>query len=208
MIKARHKAFWVHFFNTYTRLMLKKHFADVEINGYIDDYGKAVLLIGNHVSWWDGFWSLYVNNKRWKKRFHIMMLEEELTQRMFLNKAGAYSIKKGTRDVLESLHYTTMLLNNPENIVVMFPQGQIRSMHEYPVMFEKGVWHVIKKLNQEIKVVFQISLTDYFSSVKPYLRVYLKEVPQEDIGSRGELEQVFNAFLRKAIACQTPDSFN
>ena len=204
MIKAGHKPFWVHFFNLYTRFMLKWHFKEVEISGYVDDYDKPVLVIGNHVSWWDGFWALHVNNKLWKKRFHIMMLEEELRQRMFLNKGGAYSIKKGTRGIVESLHYTTMLLNNPANIVVMFPQGEIRSMHEYPVKFEPGIWHVLKGLDHEIKLVFQVALTDYFSSVKPTLRFYLKEIPRDDITSQQELERLFNRFLLEAKQKQQP----
>jgi hypothetical protein len=51
------------------------------------------------------------------------MPEEQLATRMFLNKAGAFSIKPGSRSAIESLNYASSLLYEPENLVVVFPQG-------------------------------------------------------------------------------------
>ena len=205
MIQAGHTKFFVHFFNIYTRYMLKWHFTDVNITGDTHTPQNAILLIGNHISWWDGFWALHINNSCWNKRFHVMMLEEELKPRMFLNKAGAYSIRKHSRDVINSLRYTQQLLHNPDNLVVMYPQGEILSSYHYPVVFEQGIWRIIQNIPENAHIFFYVALTDYFSSVKPYLRFYLKEADKQRLTSKNDLENMFNAHLQDSIYKQTTE---
>ncbi len=55
-----------------------------------------------------------------------MMLEEQLRKRMYLNKSGGYSVRKGSRSILKSLDYTAELLKEKKSLVLMFPQGKIR----------------------------------------------------------------------------------
>jgi hypothetical protein len=47
-------------------------------------------------------------------------------------------MKKGSREMLESLAYSANLLNNPENLVTIFPQGELYSNHETYIHVEKG----------------------------------------------------------------------
>ncbi|MFP4526521.1 MAG: hypothetical protein ACLFNL_09025, partial [Bacteroidales bacterium] len=112
MITAMHHSWYERFFRFYSRFMLSNHFRRIIINGSYTEKNRPVMLIGNHFSWWDGFIANYLNMVVFKKRFHIMMLEEQLKPRMFLNKAGAYSIKKQTRDVVNTLNYTVELMKD------------------------------------------------------------------------------------------------
>ncbi len=73
------------------------------------------------------------------------MLEEQLRKHMYLNKAGGFSVRKGSRSIVESLGYTAELLNDKNNLVLMFPQGRIESMHKQDFVFEKGIEYVLKK---------------------------------------------------------------
>ena len=60
MLRSKHHFFIYPFFQHYTRWLLKRHFRAVTIEGSFADQGKPVLLIGNHIGWWDGFWAMYL----------------------------------------------------------------------------------------------------------------------------------------------------
>jgi hypothetical protein len=195
MIKSRHTPFYTWFFRVYTILMLRHHFHRVTLSNRFVDRGLPVLLIGNHFSWWDGFIANLINIKVFHRKFHVMMLEDQLSSRMFLNKAGAYSIKKNSRSVAESLNYTAGLLGHEENIAVLYPQGELESLYKYPVSFEKGISAIAAKVKNKFHLVFYVALLDYFSEKKPSLTIYLEEVPQELAYSPGNLEDAYNNFL-------------
>ena len=160
-----------------------------------------MLMLGNHISWWDGFLAQYVNIELFNRKLHIMMLEEQLEKRMFLNKTGAYSIKKGDRSAVESLRYSSDLLKDPNNLVILFPQGKIHSMFDFPVTFEKG-WHrIVTNLEGPVQVVFFITLIDYFSSSKPQLNIYLYNYAYKG-RSLEEMNIDFNTCLSESIEIQ------
>jgi hypothetical protein len=187
--------------------MIRFYFHRVIIKGDFNDSDLPVLLIGNHFSWWDGFIANLLNNKIFHRKFHIMMLEEQLSRRMFLNKAGAYSIKRGSRSVMESLHYTRDLLNGKENLVVLYPQGEFESIYRTTVRFEKGISAIVAGLKNKFHVVFYAALVDYFSHRKPALTIYLREIPQEMALDPESIETVYNTFLAECIMQQKPDGW-
>ncbi|MCF8360237.1 MAG: 1-acyl-sn-glycerol-3-phosphate acyltransferase [Prolixibacteraceae bacterium] len=196
MIEARHHWFFSRFFNWYTSFMITKDFHEVVIDGDWKPANCGTMVIGNHISWWDGFWALYLNNQFLKKDFNVMMLEEQLSQRMFLNKAGAYSIQPGTRDVFKSLQYTKNLLRNAQNMVLMFPQGEISSMVNHQISFEKGVERLLDP-EMKIQLLFYCAFVDYFSHRKPSLFFYLCEVEKPDLSAAGLLKQ-YGAFYAES----------
>ncbi|MFP3861072.1 MAG: lysophospholipid acyltransferase family protein [Bacteroidales bacterium] len=204
MIKAKHHSWYERFFRFYSRFMLSNHFRRIIINGSYTEKNRPVMLIGNHFSWWDGFIANYLNMVVFKKRFHIMMLEEQLKPRMFLNKAGAYSIKKNTRDVVNTLNYTVELMKDKNNIVVMYPQGSIQSVYHYPLEFEKGVEAILNR-SQEVDVYFLVALVDYFSHRKPALTLGIKEYPFEKPVSTLTIQEAYNEYMQYLIAGQTEE---
>ncbi len=201
IIKARHHWFYYPFFRWYSRRMPRKDFSRVEIHHHIVDSGNPVLMLGNHVSWWDGFLAEYINRELFQRKIHVMMLEEQLESRMFLNKAGAYSIKKGSRSALESLRYTAEILSDPGNLAVLYPQGRIHSVSDLPVRFEKGWYRIFSFLTEPIQVVCCITLFDYFSHRKPELHLYVYDY---DYAGKGleEMEADFNGLIRTSIEQQ------
>lgn len=203
IIKARHIPFFVRFFSFYARTGLKRHFNDVAFECSVNPEGRPVLLIGNHFSWWDGFIAYRLNDLFLHKRFHIMMLEEQLEKRLFLNKAGAYSIKRGSRSVIDSLNYTSGLLHETENMVVVYPQGTITSIHRRPVRFEKGTERIIAGASEKLIILFYAALPDWFSEKKPGLYVRVIEYSARE-RSITDLEETYNMFLEECIAKQIP----
>ncbi|MFN2315012.1 MAG: lysophospholipid acyltransferase family protein [Bacteroidales bacterium] len=203
MIRARHIPFFVRFFSFYSRNGLKRHFQSLEFDCRADTANRPVLLIGNHFSWWDGFIAYRLNDLCLHKRFHVMMLEEQLENRLFLNKAGAFSIMRGSRSVVESLQYASGLLQNNGNMVAVYPQGTISSIHRRPVRFEKGVERIIDGASDKLMVLFYVALPEWFSEKKPGLTVRVIEYAARE-RSVTDLEETYNMFLNECIARQIP----
>ena len=181
-----------------TRFLLKRNFNSVSINGEFKDNGNSVLVIANHISWWDGFWIMLLNLKFIKRKFHFMMLEEQLRKHWYFQYLGGYSIKKKTRGIIESINYTTELLKQQGNIVIMFPQGQIHSMYNNTIVFEKGIERIIKNTSPETQVLFVANLIDYFSDAKPNLFIYLKSFLAKDF-QQSNIEYKYNKFYAKVL---------
>ncbi|HOO98004.1 MAG TPA: lysophospholipid acyltransferase family protein [Bacteroidales bacterium] len=191
--RASHHFFLYPFFRFYSVWKTRRNFREVKLTGDFDDRGLPLLVISNHFSWWDGFWTVYLNEKKFHRLFHFMMLEEQLLKNMFLNKSGGYSVKKGSRSIAETISYTTELLRDKKNMVLMFPQGEILSIHTPELRFEKGIEHIIKRCSSEIHILFLVNLIDYFSWAKPSLFMYFREYKGED-HSTITLENAYNRF--------------
>lgn len=183
--------------------MLKKHFYKVLIEHDNQPFAGAVLLIGNHFSWWDGFIANYLNFTVFKKRFHVMMLEEQLESRMFLNKAGAFSIKKSSRSAIESLSYASEILSCKDNMLVMFPQGVFKTLYTRSFTFEPGIEKILDNLTDPPDVWFMVNLVEYFSQPKPSLFIRTKK---HDGGlTRDNLQEAYTRFFNDCVARQTED---
>ena len=100
MIKARHHILLYPFFRWYVLKKMKRHFANCEIIGEVPESGKPMLCVANHMSWWDGIWVFYVNEKKFQRRFHFMMLEEQLKKNWFFKYTGGFSVKKSSKSVI------------------------------------------------------------------------------------------------------------
>lgn len=195
MIKAQHHKVIYSLFQWLSRYLINKNFNSVSINGKFSDNGKPVLIIANHVSWWDGFWVLLLNLKIIKRKFHFMMLEEQLKKHWYFRYTGGFSIKKKSRSIIDSISYSTELLQNPENLMLMFPQGKIQTMHADAVVFEKGVERIVSKISSETQIVFVVNLIDYFSDCKPNLYINFKSLLAKDL-QQEDLENEYNRFYK------------
>jgi hypothetical protein len=202
IMKAKHHWLIYPFFKWYGVWKTEKGFRPVIIDGQIREMNRSVLVLSNHFSWWDGFWAMYVNRKVFNRRFHFMMLEEQLKRYRFFNYTGGYSVRKGSRSVVESIGYTIGLLKNKENFVLLFPSGSIESMHKKSLRFEKGIHHILKNQDISPHVVLMACLIDYFSSPKPGLYIYLKEYQQNTPGNQ-DLEQAYNDFYLECVEKQS-----
>ena len=199
MIYARHTKLHTAFFRYYSRYLMRKNFRAVS---FVDDPGptdESLLIIGNHFSWYDGFFMNYYNNEILKKKFHVMMLEEQLQGRMFLNKSGAFSIDPGTRNIIESLNYSAEILNDPCNMLLMYPTGEIQSSYKSTFRFMKGLDKILSGNNAEIR--FYACMIDYFSERKPSAWIYF-HVADSKHRSTLVLEKDYNDFYNSCILRQ------
>jgi len=183
---------------------MKRNFSSISINGSFNDQKHAVLLVCNHISWWDGIWALYVNKKVFKRKYHFMMLEEQLRKNWFFNYTGGYSVNRQSKTVIESINYSAKLLANKNNIILMFPQGKIFSIYDTDFVFEKGIEKIIQKTKNPIQIVFLANFIDYLSDTKPHVNMNIKEYKGKSVLK--ELETAYNDFYQSCIKKQITEN--
>jgi len=133
-----------------------------------------------------------------------MMLENELHKTMHLTKLGAFSIEKGKRTSFESLIYSVEILQNPENMLLLFPQGEIKSIYTRQFIFEKGaLTYILKKMKNDFQFVFNVNLIDYSSKRRPEISVYFKTHTLEKNATADDIEGDFNRYAKECLAKQT-----
>ena len=180
MLKPKNNYFIKRFFDVYIGWIIRRHFHQVEFNRPGFDADRAILLIANHFSWWDGFLLYYVNKAVFKKKFHIMVLEESIRKMGFLRYIGSFSIAKGSRQIFESLDYAAGLLHHPGNMVVIFPQGKLYSNFVDIIAFQKGVQRIAGGGGVGFQYVFAASFIEGFEQKKPGVHIYLNVLSIND----------------------------
>ena len=130
------------------------------------------------------------------------MEEEELKRHMFLNRCGVFSVRKNSREILESLNYSVEVLKSGGNLVTIYPEGEIRSIHNQEFVFARGAEWIIKKLGEKVAVYFAVVLIDYFSNAKPIITTYLYNYKEGC--TTGELQLHYNRFYQDCVKRQIP----
>jgi 1-acyl-sn-glycerol-3-phosphate acyltransferase len=185
---------WI--FHHYILNIVKGNFKQIKYNDVGVDKDKSVLLLANHFSWWDGFLLYYINHKILKKKFHVMVIAETMQQVSFFKYMGAFSVNKNSREILASLDYAAKLLNDPQNLVLIFPQGKLYSNFIDKVSFEKGLLKITQAANGKYQTVLAATFIESLQYKKPSASVYLKTITGnynniDDI--RGAYQQHFNS---------------
>jgi len=200
MIKANYNAVSLWFFSSYFRVLQKIFFRKISVitsDVFAED--QSVLLLQNHFSLYDGYWSMYLCHKVFKRRFHVMMLEEQMKKRMFLARCGVFSVRKNSRDLLESLKYAAELLQNPQNVVTIYPSGEILSQHLQHFTFQRGFARLAGDKNN-CSIALAVVLVDYFSLARPEIRIYLQNYSGERTAAA--IENAYCLFYQSCISKQ------
>lgn len=197
MIKAKYTCAGRFVSDFFSGFLMERAFRKLYFHSEEVPPGQPILLLANHFSWWDGFIQYRLNRRCFHRKLHVMMLEEQLQKNRILNQCGCFSIRKGSRSVLESLDYCAEILQRPDNILLLFPQGAIESMHTERIRFESGLRYLLKKLTGNYTVVFNVNLTDYGSYRKPRLDIYTRTLTGGDFSTCRELEEQFNLFYNE-----------
>lgn len=115
----------------------------------LDPNGGAVLLVANHVSWWDGFILREVHRMmRPDAPLYTVMAEEQLRHVPYFRRLGVVGIDRGNASsILRALRTLERHLHDhPNALVVFFPQGRIWPTHRRPLGFERGVELLLRRL--------------------------------------------------------------
>lgn len=201
MHKSHKNSFVFSFFSWYIRYILKKDFSAYVFNDFKIREEEAVLLLANHFSWWDGFLMFQLNRLLFKKEFHVLVTDEDYKKHWFLKYVGAFAAEGKGKDVVETLLYAGQLLNDPNNLVLMFPQGKLYPVYSNSIAFEKGVMQVVNGSGKKFQIVFAANLVD-FSSRKPGMQTQLASWEAEEYMSLQLLKSEYNKHYTEAVKNQ------
>jgi 1-acyl-sn-glycerol-3-phosphate acyltransferase len=190
------------FFGWYISRSIKRHFYRVNFNKVTLHPGKATLLVANHYSWWDGFIFYHLNKVLFRKKLHVMVLEETLKNWPFMRYLGAFSIKKGAKDMSASLSYAADILEQPGNLLLLFPQGKLYSNFIADIHFQKGLDVILEKASAGFQCLLAAGFTENFAQKKPSVSVYLKVLNGPDI-TRAAVSQAYQEHYNESKKRQT-----
>jgi 1-acyl-sn-glycerol-3-phosphate acyltransferase len=178
------------FFHHYILRIVKGNFTRVDFNAVEVDKGRSVLLLANHFSWWDGFLIYYLNHYLIKKKFHVMVIKETMQNVSFFKYMGAFSVTKNSREILASLDYAAQLLNNPDNLVLIFPQGKLYSNFTEHIVFEKGLTKIMQGAAGKFQTILAATFMETLQYKKPSANIYLKR-DNENLTLFNKIEEAY-----------------
>lgn len=130
----------------YLQWKYQKSFTSIHFNltaalGHLDPK-LPVILVPNHISWWDGFFCFEVQRQiRPGSGIFSLMLESELKKFPILRKIGCFGIKPGNpasvRRAFEQ--FRDLVAVNPYRTLTFFPQGTISPLRHRPLGFRRGI---------------------------------------------------------------------
>jgi len=203
MLGPRRNKIIYKFFSWYINRMIRSDFEDLKFNKIEFDKSRSVLLLANHFSWWDGFVIFQINRLYFRKNFHVMITEENYRKVWFLKYLGSFSVKKNSRSVIETLEYAGHLLDDPRNLVLLFPQGKLFSGHVEEIHFQKGLMNLVNSSSKKFQYIFAACFTDYFEHRKPVLTCYLQEWEGAEFTSLQLIKSTYNKHYETSRQKQT-----
>lgn len=202
MIAHSRKNWITKLFKPYLAYRLRKAFNTFNYNQIELKPGHSILLLCNHFSWWDGFWAGQLSVRYLHRKFFIMMQHDHLEKRLFFKYVGGFSIKRQSKEVVQSLNYAADLLSNPENLVTVFPQGELVSNHATEIQIERGIAHIVKKIKGDCQIIYYSALIDYFESLKPSVYLHLLDCGTNHDFDYERLKLQINEHHKKALKDQ------
>ncbi|WP_276362334.1 lysophospholipid acyltransferase family protein [Daejeonella sp. H1SJ63] len=192
MLEPRKNKIVYAFFSWYINRIIKSDFEGLNYNHVVFGKDRSILLLANHFSWWDGFLMFQINRLYFRKKFHVMISEENYKTVWFLKYLGGFSVKSNSRSMIQSLEFAGNLLNDPQNLVLIFPQGKLYSGHVAEVKFEKGLMNLINSSNRNFQYVFAASFADYFQNRKPVFTCYFQKWEGAEYTSLQLIKSAYN----------------
>ncbi len=192
MLEPRRNKIIFQFFSWYINRIIKSDFEELKFNKTEFYKDRSILLLANHCSWWDGFLMFQINRLYFRKKFHVMITEENYRKVWFLKYLGSFSVKRNSRSAIETLEYAGNLLNDPGNLVLVFPQGKLYSGHVDEIQFQKGLINLINNSTRKFQYIFAASFADYFEHRKPVLTCYLQDWEGAEFTSLQLIKSAYN----------------
>ncbi len=193
MLKPRQNKFIYNFFAWYIHRVIKSDFKEFKFNKVEFDRESSILLLANHFSWWDGFLLFQLNRLHFGKKFHVMITEDNYRKVWFLKYLGGFSVKTKSRSMIETLVYAGKLLDDPQNLVLIFPQGKLHSNHTPEIEFQKGLMNLINASSKKFQYLFAALFVDHLEHRKPTVTCYLQAKKGKEFSSLKLIKNAYNA---------------
>jgi 1-acyl-sn-glycerol-3-phosphate acyltransferase len=139
VIPARHWPLFARAFAWYAERLLRGHFRALHVRGSLPPVNEPLLVVAQHVGWWDPLVFFHLSRVRFVGKHYVMMEEANLRQFPFFGWLGAFSLDRRARGAaLPSVRYALARLREPGARVWIFPQGALQPADFRPLRCEPG----------------------------------------------------------------------
>ncbi len=196
MIKAGHNLWARMLLDIYLGYIFKRSFSNFYLVNLPPEIpgDKSLVITPNHISWWDGFFIDRLSKHTLDKKLHLMMLESSLEKFWFFSKVGAFSINPDNiASVVQTFKYTRDLLQDNNNMVITYPQGEIEPFEKRPLSLKGGIVNLLKPLGSKTLIMPVGFKIEYYDKRKPavYSRFGSLLETETIIGNMGLYEEEF-----------------
>lgn len=142
MIPARHWSAFETLFSVYASWTLKRHFHAIHVRGSLPRTMAPLLVVSQHIGWWDPILFFYLSRSRFPGKHFVMMDEANLRRLGFFRWLGAFGIdRSGEMAALDGMRYAMDRLKEHGSRVWVFPQGKLQPADLRPLGCHPGaVW--------------------------------------------------------------------
>lgn len=150
----------------------RKRFNKMVINDIDIRPDRSYILMCNHFGFFDGFFAYYLcfhylSKKTKLKGLYAMSVKKQMEKKPWLKYSGSFSVEPGKRSVEESLDYAAELMNEPGNLLIYYPQGELESAYVRHIEFKDGIYEIATRTKGNCQLIWCSVLTEYFESIKP-----------------------------------------
>lgn len=122
-----------------------------------------------------------------------MMLENQLKRFYFFNYLGAFSINQDSpKDIIKSLEYSQKLLGDNNNLVNIYPEGEMQFGFKNKVNFRAGIGRILKEV-KNVQILLLAMKIHHLHKEKPQVFFCFDEVNKYK--SIDDLESKMNDLL-------------
>ena len=177
----------------------RRRFNKMVMNDVGINPGHSYLLMCNHFGFLDAFFAYYiylnlVDKKQEVKGIYAMSLKKQMEKKPWLKYTGSFSVEPGSRSVRDSLAYAAEILNEPGNILIYYPQGNLESSHIRYIEFKDGIYEIVQKVKGDCQLIWNSNVIEYFESIKPSAYINLLDCGTNHDFDFEALKQNVNAF--------------
>ncbi len=157
--------FWV-------ELILKCYLRKFKLRKVDLNPNHSYILMSNHFSFLDGLFAFYITRNHffkpgYMKQMHIMSLKRQMQKNPWLRLIGSFSVDPGKLSIQESFSHAANLLNQPGNLLLFYPQGNLESLHVREIYFEDGLNQIVPQIIGPCQIIWSSNIIEYFEGVRP-----------------------------------------
>lgn len=206
MLKANKSKWFEKLFTLYNQNLLKRRFHSVKVFGLdkLSERDKDVptIVYANHSSWWDGLIVFQISQEI-KSDFYVMMEEKQLNNLQLFRKLGAFSVvRENPKSAVESINYAVSILKeNKDRLLCIFPQGEILPNNQRPIKFFNGISRIVEKTG-ECQLACLAIRYEFLGEYKPEVFVkvdFLKKIKPEERRISKELTKELTKSMTKNL---------
>jgi 1-acyl-sn-glycerol-3-phosphate acyltransferase len=190
-------------FKRYARRFVSRHFHAVRLAGEFSvQKDLPVVVYINHASWWDPMMMMLLSDELLPGRHHFAPVDSEAIERYkMFKRLGFFGVQKNSRSgARDFLRVASRILESPQNVLWITPQGRFADARERPARFQRGLGKLAARCRAAVFVPLAMEYT-FWEERLPEALVWIgqptlvERVPELNDRS---LSEVFEANLMQA----------